>query len=406
MSSATALALRTAGHDQPPALASGVEAVTSAIEQLKSLRTFVNNELIRKVDYGTIPGTGDKPTLLLPGAQKVALYFNTTSQFENTRTELGNGHMEVLSCCRLVSRSSGNVVAEGYGSCSSMESKYRWRKGERTCPDCGASAIIKGKAEYGGGWICFGKKGGCGAKFSDGNPTIEGHAVGRVENPDIWDARNTVLKIGMKRSLVAAALALGAMAEMFTQDLDDFYDLGAAQPRQDPPQEDPQDARRREVNEMFKAPPKATEGRRTPDRGNGQRQPARQPEPAAETFAVYAARTLREAQDAWHNEQAVTLAIPEASRSELDTNIHRLKNALATKAIDTEKPDGSGPMVVEEAILNAKGNRDRKLVSDCCEWLWNEWPAWVKETVVSYLDGKAKAALEAAKAPREPGQEG
>lgn len=34
-----------------------------------------------------------------------------------------------------------------------------------TCPDCGASAIIKGKAEFGGGYLCWKKEGGCGAKF-------------------------------------------------------------------------------------------------------------------------------------------------------------------------------------------------------------------------------------------------
>ena len=36
------------------------------------------------------------------------------------------------------------------------------------CPGCKKQgAIIKGKAEYGGGYVCFGKKGGCGAKFTD-----------------------------------------------------------------------------------------------------------------------------------------------------------------------------------------------------------------------------------------------
>lgn len=37
---------------------------------------------------------------------------------------------------------------------------------DKTCPKCGAAAIIKGKEEYGGGWVCFKKKGGCGAKFT------------------------------------------------------------------------------------------------------------------------------------------------------------------------------------------------------------------------------------------------
>jgi len=38
----------------------------------------------------------------------------------------------------------------------------------QTCPECGQAAIIKGKAEYGGGYLCWKKKGGCGAKFPDG----------------------------------------------------------------------------------------------------------------------------------------------------------------------------------------------------------------------------------------------
>jgi len=36
------------------------------------------------------------------------------------------------------------------------------------CPVCKKTgAIIKGKEEFGGGWLCFGKKGGCGSKFTD-----------------------------------------------------------------------------------------------------------------------------------------------------------------------------------------------------------------------------------------------
>jgi hypothetical protein len=41
-------------------------------------------------------------------------------------------------------------------------------RNEPSCPACGKKgAIIKGKAEYGGGYLCFAKKGGCGAKFKD-----------------------------------------------------------------------------------------------------------------------------------------------------------------------------------------------------------------------------------------------
>lgn len=42
------------------------------------------------------------------------------------------------------------------------------------CPACGVvGAIIVGKPEYGGGWLCFRRKGGCGAKFSVDPATIK-----------------------------------------------------------------------------------------------------------------------------------------------------------------------------------------------------------------------------------------
>lgn len=41
------------------------------------------------------------------------------------------------------------------------------REPMRVCPECGESAIIKGKEEFGGGWVCWKGKRGCGAKFPD-----------------------------------------------------------------------------------------------------------------------------------------------------------------------------------------------------------------------------------------------
>ena len=40
------------------------------------------------------------------------------------------------------------------------------------CPLCGKDAIIQGKPEYGGGWLCYKQKGGCGAKFTF-DPALE-----------------------------------------------------------------------------------------------------------------------------------------------------------------------------------------------------------------------------------------
>jgi predicted RNA-binding Zn-ribbon protein involved in translation (DUF1610 family) len=50
--------------------------------------------------------------------------------------------------------------------------KARSTKNKKTlCPNCGKDTIIKGKEEYGGGWLCYKAKGGCGWKF-DTDPAL------------------------------------------------------------------------------------------------------------------------------------------------------------------------------------------------------------------------------------------
>jgi hypothetical protein len=117
------------------------------------------------------------------------------------------------------------LVAEADASCNSRETKYRYREAQRICPVCGQSAIIKGKEEYGGGWICFKKKGGCGAKFSTGDASIESQTVGRIFNPDIADQVNTIQKMSQKRALVAATLLAVNASEFFTQDVEDMITI-------------------------------------------------------------------------------------------------------------------------------------------------------------------------------------
>lgn len=181
--------------------------------------------------YGVIPGTErkdkdgkdiSKPTLLQPGAQKLCMTFRLAPEYTITRTDLPGGHREYETRTTLKSIQTGAIVGAGVGTCSTMESKYRWRKAERTCPACGKPTIIKGKAEYGGGWICFAKKGGCGAKFGDADPAIVGQVVGQQENPDIADTYNTVLKMSKKRSFVDATIQALAVSDLFTQDVEDF----------------------------------------------------------------------------------------------------------------------------------------------------------------------------------------
>ena len=171
--------------------------------------------------FGTIPGT-KKPTLLKPGAEKLAVTFRLAPTYKITKTEMPGGHREYEVVCTLTHINSGLVIGEGVGSCSTMETKYRFRKAEQKCPTCGELTIIKGKKEYGGGWLCFKKMGGCGAKFKDGDPEIENQEMGRIEHDNPADYYNTVLKMGKKRSHVDATLTATAASDIFTQDVEDM----------------------------------------------------------------------------------------------------------------------------------------------------------------------------------------
>jgi len=56
---------------------------------------------------------------------------------------------------------------------------YAQVKDATPCPKCGkVGTIIKGREEYGGGFLCFAKKGGCGAKFEKAPPSKGTEGVG------------------------------------------------------------------------------------------------------------------------------------------------------------------------------------------------------------------------------------
>jgi len=193
------------------------------LRRMRLIQEVASRAMVEKVDYGTIPGCGDKPTLFKAGAEKLCVVFRLVPRIETTTTELGGGHREVSSVCYMhYSSHDGPVVGQGVGTCSTMETKYRYRQGQRKCPACGRETIIKGKEEFGGGWLCFAKMGGCGAKFGSVDKSIVDQQVGRVENSDPADCYNTALKMSKKRALVDACLTTTGASAIFTQDIEDF----------------------------------------------------------------------------------------------------------------------------------------------------------------------------------------
>ena len=188
----------------------------------KAMHDLMKDVMQKDVHYGTIPGT-QKPTLYKPGAEKICLLFQLVPSFKHQFEQDGE-HLTVRSECTLTHMPSGTFVSQGWASCSSKESKYAFRRATRSCPKCGKEAIIKGKAEYGGGWVCFAKKGGCGEKWKDGDQEIESMAEGQEENPNLADTHNTILKMSDKRAYVAATLFATAASDIYTQDVEDFAD--------------------------------------------------------------------------------------------------------------------------------------------------------------------------------------
>lgn len=231
------------------------EALKEDSEQRALLQAYVAQHMKAGTDYGVIPGT-QKPTLLKPGAEKLTDLFRCTPSYELVKEieDWDAGLFHYTFRVRITSRDAGTVLAEGFGSANSREGRYRWRDARRKCPSCGKEAIIKGRAEYGGGWLCFQKKGGCGAKWDDGAAEIEGQEIGRVENDDIFTLVNTILKMAKKRALVDGAIALARCSDIFTQDVEDFAEEGV----EAAPQRAARQAPRQEAAKRAEPTPKKT----------------------------------------------------------------------------------------------------------------------------------------------------
>lgn len=211
------------------ALLSPVVDLATAQRQLAEFQKFVSEYLIEGTegegDYGSLPGS-KKKCLHQSGAHKLCELYGYAPTFPDNRIrrterwELTPPLFDYEVTCVLIRKGTDCVIAEGLGSCNSYESKYRYRKEERKCPECGAPAIIKGKAQYGGGWVCWKKKDGCGENFPEDDERIVSQHVGRVPNEDIADQKNTILKISAKRSLVSATIAATRSSGLFTVDME------------------------------------------------------------------------------------------------------------------------------------------------------------------------------------------
>lgn len=210
--------------------------VAAVKNRLAAVRELMKSELKKDRDFGVIPGT-KKNVLLLPGAEKIALMFQFAPGFQLTHADLPGGHRECFAICTLTHAPTGRIIGQMSGSASTMEAKHRYRGASgKTCPTCGAMACKASKKEFGGGYYCDQKAGGCGARFKPGSDeckALDELPTTRQENPDPADQWNTVSKIAQKRAYTGAVKCASAASEIFTVDMED------AQPEDGEPQRPP-----------------------------------------------------------------------------------------------------------------------------------------------------------------------
>jgi hypothetical protein len=231
-----------------------VVTVKNALDAYQAKKDLIDGIMKVNVDYGKIPGT-DKPTLLKAGAEKATSFFGLSPRFTdaevvNDWTGENHGGEPFFFYRRTCNLYRGNVlVASVDGSCNSWEKKYRYRGGERVCPECGKATIKKskfapkGRPDDAPGFYCYSKIGGCGAEFEANDPAIVNQKAEQSKNPDVSDLVNTILKMADKRALVAATLIATGLSEYFTQDVDDFVDAKVTDvPPEEPPAEQPKTA--------------------------------------------------------------------------------------------------------------------------------------------------------------------
>lgn len=147
-----------------------------AAAMVRQVREVIDGVLQSGRDYMVIPGTGSKPSMLLPGAQRLQAFFGLGSRYAGE--EMGWDPSGAFYCrvkCQVTNR-DGDVIAESWGWCDDSE---------------------KGKGD---------------------KPKWRGN-------------RNTIVKMAQKRAFVGAVLTATATADHFTQDVED-QQAGAVDPAQ------------------------------------------------------------------------------------------------------------------------------------------------------------------------------
>ena len=186
--------------------------IADVISMKATVQDLLKSQMQEDVHFGKIPGTGDKPTLLKSGAEMLRMVFNLRTTCNKDDVEItneGNGH-KTYEICMHISNKDKEIIATGLGTCSTMESKYKYRSQltDRKVP-----------SEY---WESRDKALLGGSQYSPKKVKGAWLISERVEHDNPADYYNTVKKMAKKRAMADGILTATCSSDLFTQDLEDL----------------------------------------------------------------------------------------------------------------------------------------------------------------------------------------
>lgn len=182
----------------------GRMSVAEITQNVIAVQEVMRSLMKPEVHYGRIPGAGDKPVLLKPGAEMLCMTFRIADEYA-TEDLSREGVIRYRVVCVGRHQTSGTVLGQGMGECSSDEEKYRWRK-------------VVCQEEWDATPATMRRK-----KFSRGKAGSH-YTIDQVRTEPA-DIANTVLKMAAKRAKIAMVLNVTAASDMFSQDLEDLDEV-------------------------------------------------------------------------------------------------------------------------------------------------------------------------------------
>ena len=181
--------------------AKSANPTAEVVAHAKTVQQVMQAVMKPNVHYGTIPGAGDKPTLLKSGAEVLCMTFRIADRYEVS--DLSSvGVIRYRVNCIGEHQQTGTPLGSGLGECSTDEEKYRWRKAV-----CDEEFEVTPETMR---RLKFGRKSG------------GGHYTVKQVRTEPADLANTVLKMACKRAKIAMVLNVTAASDMFSQDLEDL----------------------------------------------------------------------------------------------------------------------------------------------------------------------------------------